>query len=89
MQAVLEQELVKPVITREPADFGRKVGFFTSLFGCWHKRLSRPMSDKSSTYQVCAECGARRRFDTEEFMAKGPFYYPPSADARAATRHVI
>ena len=82
MQAVLEQELVKPVIVREPVEFGKKVGFLTSLFGCWHKHLSRPMSDKNTTYQVCAECGARRRFDPEEFTAKGSFYYPPSVDAR-------
>jgi hypothetical protein len=82
MQAVLEQKLVKPVIAREPEAFGRKVSFLASLFGCWHKRLSRPMSDRNSTYQVCAECGARRRFDPEEFRAKGPFYYPSSVDTR-------
>jgi hypothetical protein len=86
MQAVIEQELVKPVIVRTPEYFGRKVGFIASLFGCWHKHLSKPMSDKNTTYQACAECGARRCFDPDEFKAKGPFYYPLSADA--ATGHI-
>jgi hypothetical protein len=83
MQAVLEQELVNPVVTRLPEENGRKVGIFASVFGCWHKRLSRPMSDRSSTYQVCTECGARRRFDMEEFKAKGRFYYPPKTSVQA------
>jgi hypothetical protein len=82
MQAVLEQELVNPVVARQPEIDGRKVSVLASLFGCWHKHLSRPISDKHSTYQVCAECGARRRYDTDEFRPKGRFYYPPRSDVR-------
>jgi len=79
MQAVLEQELVNPVVARQPEENGRKVGLLASVFGCWHKHLSRPISDRISTYQVCAECGARRRFDMDEFKPQGRFYYPHSA----------
>ena len=82
MQAVLDQELVNPVVTRRPEENGRKVGFFASVFGCWHKRLSKPISDKNSTYQVCVECGARRRYDMNDFSPKGRFYYPPMQDVR-------
>ena len=83
MQAVFEQELVNPVVARQPDENGRKVGILASVFGCWHKHISRPISDRNSTYQVCAECGARRRFDMDEFKAKGRFYYPRSAGVHA------
>ena len=77
MQAVLEQELLAASAVNERSnDRTRKIGFFGSLLGCWHKRLTRPISDKESTYQTCVECGARRKFDIENFTASGPFYYP-------------
>ncbi|HEY2867363.1 MAG TPA: hypothetical protein VGJ02_09745 [Pyrinomonadaceae bacterium] len=82
MQAVLEQELVNSVAARQPEENGKKMGFFASVFGCWHKRLSKPVSDRSSTYQVCVECGARRNYDMDDFRPRGRFYYPPSADIR-------
>ena len=76
MQAVLEQKLITgPVAVKRADERMRKIGFFGSLFGCWHRRLTRPISDNQSTYQTCIECGARRRFDTENFTASGPFYY--------------
>jgi hypothetical protein len=77
MQAVLEQKLIAgPLVSTRSDDRIRKIGFFGAVFGCWHKRLTRPISDKESTYQSCVECGARRRFDTESYSASGPFYYP-------------
>jgi|SwirhisoilCB2_FD_contig_31_6294546_length_314_multi_3_in_0_out_0_1 hypothetical protein len=82
MQAVLEQELVNTVVTPRPEENGKKVGFLASVFGCWHKHLSKPISDKNTTYQVCAECGARRRYDMDDFRPKGHFYYPARADVR-------
>jgi hypothetical protein len=86
MQAVLEQELISggPVATRRSDERMKKIGFFGSLFGCWHKRLTRPISDNESTYQACVECGARRRFDTESFSSTGPFYYPAKVGAKQA-----
>jgi len=62
---------------KEPA--ARKIGIFGSLFGCWHRRLSRPFTTDNETYQTCLECGARRRFDMGTFRSSGRFYYPPVA----------
>jgi hypothetical protein len=85
MQAVLEQKLVTGPIARKTSDEGmRKVGFFSSVFGCWHPRLTRPISDKYSTYQTCVECGARRQFDTDNFKSTGPFYYPAKVEPEHA-----
>jgi hypothetical protein len=82
MQAVLEQKLLaRPVIVDRSDDEIKKIGILGSLFGCWHRRLTRPISDKLSTYQTCVECGARRQFDTDSFKAIGPFYYPANVDA--------
>jgi len=82
MQAVLEQKLVTgPMVTRRSDKRIKKIGFLGSLFGCWHKRLTRPMSDKESTHQTCVECGARRQFDAAKFKAFGPFYYPANTGA--------
>jgi hypothetical protein len=86
MQAVLEQKLITggTVATRRSDDRMRKIGFLGSLFGCWHKRLTRPISDNESTYQTCVECGARRRFDTDSFKSSGPFYYPAKVGTEPA-----
>jgi hypothetical protein len=83
MQAVLEQKLITggPISARRPDDGIKKIGFLGTLFGCWHRRLTRPISDKDSTYQTCVECGARRQFDTDSFTSTGPFYYPTNNDA--------
>ena len=58
---------------------GRKIGFIGSIFGCWHKRLTRPITSESTTYQSCLECGARKNFDARTFRSSGRFYYPPTA----------
>ena len=82
MQAVLEQKLVTgPVVARRSDERVKKIGFFGTVFGCWHKRLTRPISDKHSTYQSCVECGARRKVDAENFRAFGSFYYPANIGA--------
>lgn len=59
---------------------GTKIGLVGKLFGCWHKRLSRPFTQgtgRKVSYRACLECGARRKFDTDSFKTSGPFYYPP------------
>ena len=85
MQAVLEQELITGPISSPKSDESiNKIGFFSSLFGCWHPRLTRPISDNHSTYQSCVECGARRLYDTETFKPTGPFYYPTKIDPNQA-----
>lgn len=58
---------------------GRKIGVFGRIFGCQHKRLTRPITSERTTYQACVECGARKRFDTRTFRSLGRFYYPPAS----------
>jgi len=79
MEAVLEQNLgVERVLDRTAGTLGTKIGLLGKIFGCWHKDLTRPFSDKRVSYRVCTECGARTKFDTESFKTLGTFYYPPS-----------
>jgi hypothetical protein len=79
MQGIFEQALTmtRPA-ERSEAAIGTKIGIMGTLFGCWHKRLSRPFTEKNSSYRTCLECGARRKFNTESFKTSGPYYYPPS-----------
>jgi len=46
------------------------------VFGCWHRKLSLPFTRGDETYQTCISCGARRRFDWDQWKAVGDFYYP-------------
>jgi hypothetical protein len=79
MQRVLQQTSGSGrVYTSDEELFGRKIGFFGSLFGCWHRRLSKPIGD----HQTCLECGARKKFDKINLTTSGRFYYPPSAIAQ-------
>ncbi|MBK9766361.1 MAG: hypothetical protein IPP63_04750 [Chloracidobacterium sp.] len=79
MQAVLEQNsIAERVINRTDGSFGRRIGLFGKLFGCWHRDLSRPFSSKNGSYRVCLDCGARKEFDISSFRTLGTFYYPPS-----------
>ena len=79
MQGILEQNsIAASVINRTRGSFGEKIGFMASVFGCWHKRLTRPFTEKRVSYRACVDCGARKKFNTEEFRTVGPFYYPPS-----------
>ncbi len=79
MQLILEHGLLTDkAVKRESDPFGRKIGLFSSLFGCWHKRLTRPFTSDKNSYMACLECGARRKFDTQNFKTSRAFYYPPS-----------
>jgi hypothetical protein len=79
MQAVLEQnKIAKKVIDRTQGSFGKKIGIFVSLFGCWHKQLSRPFSNGRESYRTCLHCGARQKFDAAQMKTTKSFYYPPT-----------
>lgn len=79
MQAVFDQNrIAESLINRTNGTFGGKIGFIGKLFGCWHKQLSRPFTNKSGSYRACLNCGARKQFDTTILKTSGPFYYPPS-----------
>jgi hypothetical protein len=43
--------------------------------GCWHRKMSWPISSEGCSYQVCTGCGIKRLFDEQEFRAYGPFDY--------------
>lgn len=88
MQGVLEQNIIaESLINRTRETFGKKIGIFGSLFGCWHKDLSRPFTTKNSSYRVCLECGARKEFDPQTLETTGPFYYPPAVTASNSAMH--
>jgi hypothetical protein len=50
-------------------------GWFTRMFGCWHKEMSRPFTDRGQTYRSCLDCGARRQFNLRRWEMQGDFYY--------------
>ena len=78
MEAVLDQgRIATTVLNRTSGAFGRRIGFLSNLFGCWHKDLSRPFTNRNASYRACLSCGARKKFDTQTLKTFGPFYYPP------------
>lgn len=78
MQSVLDQrKIAEETINRTNGAFGNKIGVIGKLFGCWHKQLSRPFTNRNSSYRSCLHCGARKKFDTNNLKTVGPFYYPP------------
>ncbi len=84
MQLILEQDGIAPALTaHKDVPRGRKIGIFGAVFGCWHKRITRPFADSRNSYVACLECGARRDFDTENFRLTRSFYYPSSTDIYA------
>ena len=83
MQAILNQNFIaEKTNSRTDGAFGKKIGLFTKLFGCWHKRLTRPFTNDNGSYRACLNCGARKKFDAENFRTFGAFHYPPSISAR-------
>lgn len=79
MQAILEQnKTAKSLINQTNEAFGNKIGLLGSLFGCWHKQISRPFTIGSNSYRACLHCGARKHFDTQTLRTYGSFHYPPA-----------
>lgn len=60
---------------------GQKVGFLTKIFGCEHKRLSRPISTGNTGHQTCLGCGAKRQFDPIALKSFGDFYFSTAVGA--------
>jgi hypothetical protein len=83
MQAILEQNrIATSVAAQTDNEFGAKIGIIGKLFGCWHKDLSRPFTNRKSSYRTCLHCGARKRFDAQNLKTFGPFHYPPAASVK-------
>lgn len=81
MEAVLDQgRIAEAIINRTDGAFGQKIGFVTKIFGCWHKNLSRPFTNRRASYRSCLHCGARKQFDVETLKTFGPFYFPPAVN---------
>lgn len=75
MEAIVERSSLEPW----PHQSGRLTpvrNIAKRVFGCWHLKVSRPFTRGDETYQTCIACGARRRFDLDEWTAVGGFYYP-------------
>jgi ribosomal protein L32 len=60
-----------------------KVTFFDALFGCWHKRMSFPLTSRrgqrrpeaaaeTGTYVVCLDCGKEFAYDWQTMQMKHP-----------------
>jgi hypothetical protein len=43
--------------------------------GCWHRKMSWPLSVQGSSYRVCLGCGIKRLFDEPTFTSYGPYSY--------------
>jgi len=79
MEAILDQgRIAEAIINRTDGAFGQKIGLAGKLFGCWHKNLSRPFTNRHASYRACLNCGARKKFDAKSLQTFGPFYHPPA-----------
>ncbi|MBC7901075.1 MAG: hypothetical protein H7070_13610 [Saprospiraceae bacterium] len=75
----LDRNLITEAALNLPEDRHiKKIGLMGKLFGCRHKQLTRPFSDRNSSYRACLDCGARKKFDTQSFKTSGAFYFPQS-----------
>jgi hypothetical protein len=61
---------------KEEDVFGDRVGIFARVFGCRHSRMSMPVTTANITYQYCASCGIRRKYDPLSFKPERTYYYP-------------
>lgn len=75
MEQVVEQAGIEiaTLISARVAKVGKGL---RRVFGCWHVKMSLPFTRGTDTYRTCVTCGARRRFDLEQWTMVGEFYYP-------------
>ncbi|NNE99930.1 MAG: hypothetical protein HKN25_12995 [Pyrinomonadaceae bacterium] len=79
MEAILHQGYIaEELIDKTDGAFGAKIGIVGKIFGCWHKELSRPFTNRRASYRSCLRCGARKKFDPNTLKTYGPYYYPPA-----------
>ena len=41
---------------------------FEDLFGCWHRKLSRPFTLSGWTYEVCLNCGKKFAYNRADIV---------------------
>ena len=66
--------------------FGKKMGIFSTLFGCWHNNIGRPFAQGKTNYRTCLQCGARKQFNPETLETHGKFYFPPVVKAESVNQ---
>jgi len=68
----------QPQMTSQRDSLGTTLSAFKQFigrpFGCWHRRMSWPMTRDGQTYRACLKCGVRRSFDTKTWKTFGSFY---------------
>lgn len=67
--------------TKSVSIIRKRVGLLASVFGCWHHRLTRPITaTNGESYRACLHCGAHRRFNPETLESSGTFYFPANTN---------
>jgi transcription elongation factor Elf1 len=51
-----------------------KQSIIKRIFGCWHSRMSKPVTTDNTTFCYCKDCGLRRKYDIKTFKPQGVFY---------------
>jgi hypothetical protein len=75
VEAVLEQTRIDE--SRFTTDrLSRVNNILRRVLGCWHRHMSLPFTRGNETYRTCVNCGARRRFDLDQWKVVGSFYRP-------------
>lgn len=75
MEAVVEQAGID-LSANMSGVLARMDSAVTRIFGCRHRQLSLPFTRGKETYRTCVNCGARRRFDLDQWTMVGDFYRP-------------
>lgn len=56
--------------------FGENQSIIERILGCWHLKMSRPITTENVTYRYCIKCGLRRNYDLANFRSVGTYYSP-------------
>ena len=76
MQRILS--IAQPQMTSQPDDLVSILSVLKRIlgnpFGCWHRRMSWPITRDGQTYRSCLKCGVRRSFDAKTWKTFGSFY---------------
>jgi hypothetical protein len=70
-------EIMKNIATQKTENtLIEEQSFIKWLFGCWHTRMSKPVTISNTTFCYCKDCGLRRNYDIDTFKPTGAFYSP-------------
>ena len=71
-------------VNKTNKEFGTKIGLLAKLFGCWHRKISRPFTHGKRSYVDCLQCGARKHFNANSLQTYGEFHFPPEVQQQTA-----